>query len=81
MAGGKLIISTKVGAMPSRLGKNYPYFIDESKGNKNVYNLILKVSSLPPENVGILSKQLRTNYIEKYSVRQIIKEYQKVFNL
>lgn len=74
MAGGRLIISTNVGAMAIRLGQDYPYFVNEEK-EVTLSKLIKKIANLTPKETELLSTQLRTIYKNRYSVSEIEKAY------
>lgn len=74
MAGGRLIISTDVGAMAMRLGEKYPYFVQEEKGI-TLSKLMTTITQLSSQETAQLSKELRDIYVTKYSVSEIEKAY------
>lgn len=77
MAAGKPIISTRVGAMPERLGKDYHYFVEQDEGA--LMEQISKLSRLDSEKVKELSGFLREKYVCHYSEKKISKSYQDIF--
>ncbi len=77
MAGGRLIISTNVGAMTTRLGEEYPYFVNHKKGN-TLQKLMIQLTNLTSEETKGLSHKLRKNYIDNYSVSTIQQAYANV---
>jgi glycosyltransferase involved in cell wall biosynthesis len=76
MAGGRLIVSTNVGAMVNRLGQEYPFFVNEEK-EITLTKLIRKIANLTSEETQQLSTQLRDIYKNTYSVSEIEKAYGK----
>ncbi|GGG28037.1 hypothetical protein GCM10011344_31050 [Dokdonia pacifica] len=74
MAGSRLIISTDVGAMATRLGKDYPYFVKEEKG-AILSKLMTTITHLTAQETEQLSQELRTIYTTNYSVSEIEKAY------
>lgn len=77
MAAGKPILSTRVGAMPERLGRDYPYFVALEK--EDLKSRILKLSAMESEKVKELSISLREKYISNYSEMEIAKAYHDIF--
>lgn len=65
MASGTPIISTIVGAMEERLGKEYPFFYDGTE--KDLIEKISVISSLNEKNIMNLSQSLRNSYLKNYS--------------
>lgn len=72
MAAGKLIISTRVGAMMTRLGEGYPYFIDT---DKTLSQLIDRVANLSQSNVASESSKMRDLYKNSYRASVIKSKY------
>ena len=78
MAAGKLIISTKVGAMEERLPKNYPYFIDNSS-TKELLRKIALISDPAEKKANFnLRKNIRIKYLSKFSNNEIFLKYVKI---
>lgn len=78
MAAGTPLISTVVGAMEERLGKDYPYFYNGSE--KDLVKKITAIAALNEKEVGNLSQSLKEIYLKKYN-RQIIEDkYTTTFN-
>jgi len=80
MAAGKIIISTKVGAMEERLketSNNYWFDTDDKQSLlKCIENLELKTAFELTE----LAQELRKTYLEKYAKKNIKKQYLAVIN-
>lgn len=72
MASGKIIISTKVGAMTERL-TNYNFWYDGTQ--IELEKLIKKVKLLRNNDVAIISKQMRKQYNLNYSKAKVSKKY------
>lgn len=74
MAAGKLIISTRVGAMMTRLGDDYPYFVGSDE-QPPLEQLMDTVSSLPNAQVSTQSEKMRQIYVKNYSTSIIKQQY------
>lgn len=74
MAAGKLIISTKVGAMEERLEGLQPFWFDVSH-TASLNESIVKLESFTEEQLNELSKKIRNRYLEKYSFEKIKTSY------
>ena len=75
MAAGKLIISTKVGAMSERLNEtlnNFWFDIDDYNSFKILFDKLKVIDSSTKE---LISKSLKEKYIKSYSIETISMEY------
>ncbi len=73
MAAGKVIISTRVGAMEERLGIDYPYFVTQDL--IALKEMILNLSQLNLKKTNKLSAVLRNKYISRYGEKKIAEAY------
>lgn len=77
MAAGRLIISSRVGAMETRLG-NYPFFYDGSVDNlKEKMKLLLEQNDVVNQE---LAAYLRSLYTKNYSEAAIGRSYLAIFD-
>lgn len=76
MAAAKLIISTKVGAMPERL-IDYQFWYDGSQ--KELSERMRAVKALPYNEIIKIERKLRENYLKSYSVKSISQQYLNCF--
>lgn len=76
MASGKIIISSKTGAMPERLLAKDMFWHNNQEDN--LFELIQKVKQLDYQEIAKISKSNRERYMEAYSEKNIQKEYLKV---
>jgi len=80
MAAGKLIISTKVGAMQERLDEtlcDFWYDINDESSFEKSYN---EVKGLTEETVSKISISLKQKYIKNYSFQELAEKYRKSIN-
>ncbi|WP_029035395.1 glycosyltransferase family 4 protein [Salinimicrobium terrae] len=75
MAAGKLILSTKVGAMPERLQETDNDFWFEPDDERSFREQFERIKSLDPSQVYEIAGKNREVYIERYSKRTIAEEY------
>lgn len=75
MASGRMLISSRVGAMESRL-PDYPYFYEGT--HEHLVQQIQEVSALSQEAVVQWSKKLRQRYLQAYSENAIRDQYREV---
>jgi glycosyltransferase involved in cell wall biosynthesis len=73
MASGRIIISSKTGAMPERLTDSNMFW--HNNKTNNLKNLIRKVKLLDKQEIREISKSNRNRYLEFYSDKIIRKEY------
>lgn len=73
MAAAKIIISTKVGAMPDRLDNLNSFWIDSSL--KSISQSIQEVRNFDQFSVTRLSKEIRQKYISNFSTTIISDQY------
>ena len=77
MAGSRLIISAKTGAMQDRLPYNR-YWFNNSVDDLAMQMILIKALAL--EEVLLLSQRIRTSYLEDYSINRISEEYLKTID-
>ena len=80
MAAGKIIISTKVGAMEERLLESKNQFWFDVEAEKTLINLIHEISQLSSEELNNIRKDNRRVYLKKYSIKSISSYYVKLFD-
>ena len=80
MAAGKLILSTKVGAMMERLTATKNQFWFDSGDENSLLNLIHKLSLLHSEELNLIREGNRKVYLEKYSINSISSNYIQLLN-
>jgi glycosyltransferase involved in cell wall biosynthesis len=75
MAAGKIILSTKVGAMLDRLALTNNQFWFDAKNEKTLLDLIDKMGSLNAETLNDLREGNRKAYLDTYSISSISTQY------
>lgn len=80
MAAGKIILSTKVGAMEDRLSKTLNNFWFDMNNTNTLINQIQLISNLESSKVVNIRKNVRQRYIENYSLNKVSESYVKVFD-
>lgn len=80
MAAGKLILSTKVGAMMERLEATSNQFWFDINDSKSLIDTVSKLESLDMDTVVNIRKKLREVYQKKYSKKVISEQYLDVIN-
>lgn len=80
MAAGKLILSTKVGAMMERLTATKNQFWFDSGDENSLLNLIHKLSLLHSEELNLIREGNRKVYLENYSINSISSNYIQLLN-
>ncbi|WP_341220836.1 glycosyltransferase [Polaribacter atrinae] len=75
MASGKVIISSKTGAMTERLKDEFSFWHDNDE--VNLFNIINEVKKLEVEKVKRISKQTKDRYNSKYSKVNIANKYKE----
>lgn len=80
MAAAKIIISTNVGAMKSRLNDTLNNFWFDIEKIETLNDLIIKIEDLDDLNLNRISENVRYSYIENLSVNNIEKKYQNLVN-
>lgn len=80
MASGKLIISTRVGAMEDRLLGTLNNFWFDISDTDTLVNQIQAISNMESNEVICIKENVRQHYIENYSVNRISKKYIKLFD-
>lgn len=75
MCAGKIIISTRVGAMSERLNKTLNNFWYDFNNFNSFEKTFVKVKSLKTNEIEIISKNLRTHYLENYALKIIENKY------
>lgn len=78
MAAGKIIISTNVGAMKSRLIKTKNDFWFDIDEIQSLDEVIMKVNALDNQELIQVSESVRERYINSFSFNKIKEEYQKI---
>lgn len=73
MAAAKIIISTKVGAMPERLNNSNSFWIDSSV--KSISQIIQRTQNVDEFSVNQLSKEIRQTYIANFSTTIVSDKY------
>lgn len=77
MAAGKIVISTKVGAMEDRFKKtNAEFWLKKDLSNLN--DLIFEIESLSVDRINQIKKHNRLVYNKNYSIKNIKRKYAKV---
>lgn len=80
MAAGRLIFSTKVGAMQERIAEDYPFWFDGKE--ESLEKLIIKARNKNSVELHKLKKNLRQVYLLNYTFDKISKKYlESVFKL
>jgi glycosyltransferase involved in cell wall biosynthesis len=80
MAAGKIILSTKVGAMEDRLIKTENNFWFDIKEQDSLKDLIHVILNKNDDQIVKIRKNVRRHYLENYSVNKISKSYINVFD-
>lgn len=75
MAAGKIIVSTKVGAMEDRLGQTANQFWFDINDAKSLLRVISIIENLNKDTVVTIREELRAVYKTKYSQKEIAKNY------
>lgn len=75
MAAGKLIISTKVGAMEDRLSATKNKFWIETNDLDSLREVIQRVDDLSAEDYDEIRRSVRSAYIQNYSLEELKKQY------
>lgn len=75
MAAGKIIISTRVGAMPERLNATENQFWFSLEDMSTLDNVIEALISSSSENLQLIAIANRENYLTNYSFKQIKEKY------
>ena len=75
MAAGKVIVSTKVGAMMDRLDKTDNQFWFNIEVEASLVQTISEIENLKTETLADIRHELRTVYKNKYSKKMISKNY------
>lgn len=79
MAAGKIVVSTRVGAMPERLKNIYqPFWLD--KDLNNLMSLTTEINNLPIKTINELKVTNREVYIKDYSLAKTKDQYLKLTN-
>ncbi|WP_281310630.1 glycosyltransferase family 4 protein [Flavobacterium flavigenum] len=78
MAAGRLLISTKVGAMPERLNGISVLWFDNSV--KSLSQQMLKIKKLNNQETFDISNKIRNRYLQEYSKDIIALKYQHAIN-
>ena len=80
MAAGKIILSTKVGAMEDRLiGTENNFWFDITKAD-SLKSLVKLISNKDEAQIISIRKDVRRHYLENYSVNKISKTYIEAFD-
>jgi glycosyltransferase involved in cell wall biosynthesis len=80
MAAGKLIFSTKVGAMEERLYKTDNDFWFDINNEQSFLQLLQRVKNIEPEEIKVIRERNRKIYLENYSIEKVSNEYLSVFD-
>ncbi|MBP0904525.1 glycosyltransferase family 4 protein [Mariniflexile gromovii] len=80
MAAGKVILSTKVGAMMDRLSKSNNNFWFDINKKETLINQIYFLSNIDQNELVRIRETTRQHYIGNYSVQKISKSYLEVFD-
>jgi glycosyltransferase involved in cell wall biosynthesis len=80
MAAGKLIFSTKVGAMVERLYKTENDFWFDINKEQSFLQLLERLKNIEPEEIKAIREINRKFYLESYSIEKISNEYLSVFD-
>jgi glycosyltransferase involved in cell wall biosynthesis len=80
MAAGKLIFSTKVGAMMERLSKTKNDFWFDINNEESFLQILEKLRNLKPEEIKAIREINRKIYLENYSIEKISNKYLKLFD-
>lgn len=75
MAAGKVILSTKTGAMPERLENTLNDFWFEPDDKKTFQKQFERIKNLSPSEVEEIANMNRETYLKKYSKKMISKQY------
>lgn len=78
MASGKLILSTRVGAMPDRLKDTKNNFWFDLENDKSLEEGVIKIENLDKEEVFAIREELRKRYNTNYSNNRISKTYLEI---
>ncbi|WP_303685987.1 glycosyltransferase family 4 protein [Nonlabens dokdonensis] len=77
MAAGKLIVSTRVGAMPDRLKDVRNSFWFDIKKEQSFLDVLEKIEGMDRNTLHELKEENRKHYIKKYSFNVIASQYQE----
>lgn len=80
MAAGKLIVSTRVGAMPDRLFNVQDQFWFDIDQPQTLIRSIEKIDSLTQEQLLIIKNRIRDHYINNYSYECISNKYKELLS-
>jgi glycosyltransferase involved in cell wall biosynthesis len=80
MAAGKIIISTKVGAMSERLNNTLNEFWFDYNDFDSFKDVFFQLKSLNENQINNVILSLRTRYKEEYSTKRITEKYLNVIN-
>jgi glycosyltransferase involved in cell wall biosynthesis len=78
MAAGKLLLSTKVGAMPERLKDIKTFWFDKSV--ESLIQQIIKVKEMDKREVLLLSNNIKERYRHEYSKNKIASKYLEIID-
>lgn len=78
MGAGKIMISTKVGAMPERLSNTLNQFWFDYDDYESFKKAFESVKVLTQDDIFSISKNLREKYFQEYSMEKIKKKYLKI---
>lgn len=80
MAAGKLIFSTKIGAMEERLYKTNNDFWFDINIEQSFLQLLQRVKNIAPEEIKVIRERNREIYLENYSIEKVSNDYLSVFD-
>lgn len=80
MCAGKVVISTKVGAMPERLLGTFNQFWYKYDDFESFKNVFLEIKSINKINIKKTSEDVRNRYKDYYSINNISIQYLNVVN-
>lgn len=80
IASGKLILSTRVGAMPDRLKDTKNNFWFDLEKDKSLEEGVIKIENLDKEEVFAIREELRERYYNNYSINRISKMYLEIID-
>lgn len=80
MAAGKLILSTKVGAMMERLSKTKNDFWFDINNEQSLLELVERLKNSDPEELKAIRESNRKVYLEDYSIQKVSSSYLNVFD-
>jgi glycosyltransferase involved in cell wall biosynthesis len=81
MAAGKLVFSTKVGAMMERLSKTENNFWFDINNEQSFLYLLEKFENMQPEKIKEIREINRKVYLENYSIKEISNQYLNTFDI